>query len=449
MLAAARKHGLSSRDHSWSSELPPEWDVAKLRRLLTALDQGWSPTAEDRQVGEREWGVLKLSAISHGSFLPSEHKALPPDEAPDPSIEVRPGDVLLTRANTPKLVGDACFVGRTRPGLMFSDLIYRLRFNDSVDPRFVTYWLVSAPGRHQIEVDARGSSQSMVKVSQSHIRAWRVPVPGVVLQRQIADFLDRETAKIDRLTEEKQRLIELLEEKRAALITQAVTKGLDPAVEMKDSGVKWLGEIPAHWDAAPLFARYEVELGKMLDSKTITGAHLVRYVRNVDVQWHSVNTADLPSMDFSPSDRIRYRLKPGDLLVCEGGEVGRTAIWKGELGECYYQKAIHRLRPHSSRDVPKFFLFVMEAAARLGVFTAGSNPNTIDHLTAVQLKHHRFPFPPKQEQVAIARFLSENVEELNNVQGAITEAVSLLREYRTALISAAVTGKIDVREEAA
>ena len=266
-------------------------------------------------------------------------------------------------------------------------------------------------------------------------------------QRAIAAFLNRETARIDGSVERKERLIELLQEKRTALITRAVTRGLDPNVPMKDSGVEWLGEIPAHWHIAPVYARYEVALGKMLDAKGVTGKSSGKYLRNVDVQWDSVNVEDLPEMDFPPSVRNRYLLRPEDLLVCEGGEVGRTAIWGGELDECFYQKAIHRVRPWFDSEIPRFFYFLMYGLAKRGVFTAGGNPNTINHLTAVQLRHYRLPFPATGEQRAIAAFLDRETARIDALIAKIRRAIDLLKEFRTALISAAVTGKIDVREE--
>ena len=267
-------------------------------------------------------------------------------------------------------------------------------------------------------------------------------------QRVIAAFLSRETAKIDALVAKEERLIGLLHEKRTALVTQAVTKGLDPSVRMKDSGVEWLGKIPDHWQISPVYARYEVALGKMLDAKRMSGDGLGWYLRNIDVQWDSVNTHDLPQMDFALEERDRYRLSKGDLLVCEGGEVGRAAIWEGSIKECFYQKAIHRVRPRSKRDIARFFYYIMYALAMRGVFVAGSNPNTINHLTAVQLSHYRFPFPPSDEQSAIAAFLDRETAKINALVAKIHEAVDRLKELRTALISAAVTGKIDVRPDA-
>ena len=131
-------------------------------------------------------------------------------------------------------------------------------------------------------------------------------------------------------------------------------------------------------------------------------------------------------------------------MVNEGGSyVGRSAIWRGELDECYYQKALHRLRPRSAeRDTADFFLFVMEFATRLGVFVASGNQTTIDHLTAEQLRRHRFPFPPIEEQWAIADFLERETAKLQELTEAAETAITLLQERRSALISAATTGKI-------
>ena len=226
-------------------------------------------------------------------------------------------------------------------------------------------------------------------------------------------------------------------------IEQARPRRFRPYPEYKDSGVEWLGEVPAHWDIAPVYARYEVALGKMLDAKRVTGKSSGRYVRNVDVQWDVVNVDNLPEMDFPFSERHRYLLRAGDLLVCEGGEVGRTAIWGGELDECFYQKAIHRVRPWAESENPRFFYFLMYALAKGGVFTAGGNPNTIDHLTAVQLRHYRVPFPAKAEQRVIAAFLDRETAKIDALVARKERLIELLQEKRTALITRAVTRGLD------
>ena len=231
----------------------------------------------------------------------------------------------------------------------------------------------------------------------------------------------------------------------AGLVTRAVIKGIDPDAPMKDSGVEWLGEIPENWDVAPIYARYAVALGKMLDAKRISGSSSGKYLRNVDVQWDSVNTKDLPTMDFSPQERDRYGLQLGDVLVCEGGEVGRTAMWRGSDEECFYQKAIHRVRPISKQEVPRFFFYLMCALAAKGVFVAEGNPNTINHLTATQLRHYRVVFPPRHEQHAVAAYLDRETTKIDTLVAKVGDAIDRLKELRITVISATVTGKIDVR----
>jgi type I restriction enzyme S subunit len=216
-----------------------------------------------------------------------------------------------------------------------------------------------------------------------------------------------------------------------------------PYLEYKDSGVEWFGKIPTQWELAPVYARYEVALGKMLDAKRVTGEFSGHYLRNVDVQWDAVNTEGLPEMDFAPSERERYLLRPGDLLVCEGGEVGRTAIWHGEIEECFYQKAIHRVRPRLEDEAPRFFFYLMRTLAKQGVFIAGGNSNTIDHLTAVQLRHYRLPFAPPQEQRAIVAFLDRETARIDALVAKKERLIELLQEKRTALITRAVTKGLD------
>jgi type I restriction enzyme S subunit len=214
--------------------------------------------------------------------------------------------------------------------------------------------------------------------------------------------------------------------------------------EYKDSGVEWLGEVPAHWRVAALNFRYEVLLGKMLDEKRVTGRHLAPYLRNVDVQWDRINIEDLPQMDFSGDDIERYGLRPGDLLVCEGGEVGRSAIWAAEVPECYYQKALHRLRARRPlEDVPRFQFYLLRAAVDLGVFTAAEGKSTIAHLTAEALRRYRFAYPAPAEQMVIAAFLDRETAKIDALVAEQEKLIELLKEKRQAVISHAVTKGLD------
>lgn len=187
----------------------------------------------------------------------------------------------------------------------------------------------------------------------------------------------------------------------------------------------------------------------MLDAKRITGNHSVPYLRNVDVQWDRVNVDDLPVMDIAPEEYERYTLQHGDLLVCEGGEMGRAAIWSGELARCGFQKALHRLRPRrEDRDVPRFMHYALRAAVQGNAFDDG-HLSTIAHLTGEKLRTHRFPFPPVEEQEALVTFLDTGLMRIDRAISGVRRQAELLHEYRTRLIADVVTGKLDVREAAA
>ena len=204
------------------------------------------------------------------------------------------------------------------------------------------------------------------------------------------------------------------------------------------SSITSYANIPLGWENPPVYARYSVQLGKMLNEKRITGVHLAPYLRNVDVQWNSINILDLPEMDFSEEDREHYALRIGDLLVCEGGEVGRTAVWNGELLECFFQKAIHRLRPITQKDEPRFFRYFMRMAVDRGDFTANA-ASTIQHLTAEKLRVVRYPAPPRETQRAIADYLDRETARLNALVAAKERGLGLLAEKRRALITRTVT----------
>ncbi|POA27930.1 restriction endonuclease subunit S [Pseudomonas sp. GW460-R15] len=212
----------------WLDEVPEHWNVKPLRRLIRRLEQGWSPNASSEPCEPGGWGVLKLSAIKQGCFSPEQNKSLLAETQPDQTLETQIGDLLLTRANTPQLVGDACVV-RSLKGrrLMLSDLVYRISLIKGADPEFFCNLLISGYGRSQIEADARGSSMTMAKISQEHIRSWPVPVPPFEEQREISASVKAARARLEALIAKTELSLALLKERRSALITAAVTGQID------------------------------------------------------------------------------------------------------------------------------------------------------------------------------------------------------------------------------
>ncbi|MHC5596662.1 MAG: restriction endonuclease subunit S [Nostoc sp.] len=213
----------------WIGYIPEHWKAIQIRRYIRRIEQGWSPVAEDRIAQGNEWAVLKLNSVSKGEFHPNEYKVLSEDTEPDKRFEVKHGDLLLSRANTPQLVGEVCYVRNPPRRLMLCDLLYRLDINERLlNKRFCTYYLFSKSGKAQISADARGTSQSMVKISQGHIKTWIIPLPpSLEEQESIANYLDGQLAYIKNITHRIIQQIEKLQEYRQSLITAAVTGKID------------------------------------------------------------------------------------------------------------------------------------------------------------------------------------------------------------------------------
>jgi type I restriction enzyme S subunit len=264
-------------------------------------------------------------------------------------------------------------------------------------------------------------------------------------QRLIVRFLDWHGAMTGRLIRAKKRLICLLNEQKQSIIHRAVTRGVDPDAKLKPTNIDWLGNVPAGWEVVALKYHYHQCLGKMLDTKTISGSNLVPYLRNTDVQWDGINVHNLPQMDITPSEIDRYTVKTGDILVCEGGDVGRAALWTHSLEPCGFQKALHRLRPcDEARDDPHFMVLQLRAAASRGAFSEYGK-STISHLTGEQLRRHRFVFPSMSDQLKIVEFVAVQSSSFDLTISKLRDEISLIQEFRTRLIADAVTGQLDVR----
>lgn len=212
----------------WLGEVPAHWEVCALRRVIAAIEQGWSPECYAREAEEQEWGVLKAGCLNGGNFRPSENKALPPELPPEEAYEVRVGDVLMSRASgSPELVGSTALVKATRQRLMLSDKIFRLKLKEFVNAAFFVAALNSRPLRIQIENALSGGNGMANNLPQSSLLTFAMAVPPLAEQAPITVFLEQETAKLDTLTAEARSAITLLQERRTALVSAAVTGQID------------------------------------------------------------------------------------------------------------------------------------------------------------------------------------------------------------------------------
>ena len=275
-----------------------------------------------------------------------------------------------------------------------------------------------------------------------------LPLPPLPEQRAIAAFLDRETARIDALVTKKERLIELLQEKRAALVSHAVTKGLDLNAPMKDSGVEWLGEIPAHWEIRRLKSFATVQLSNV-DKKSKEGEEEIRLCNYVDVYY---NDQIDKRVDFMPatatSEQVgRFSLRADDVIITKDSETWTDIAVPSVVSEdlpgilCGYHLA--HIRPHGHCN-GGFLSRLFTAIGPQDQYHITANGITRFGLTGDSIRAGLFALPPLPEQRVIAGFLDRETKKINALVGKVHEAIDRLKELRMALISGAVTGKIDV-----
>lgn len=285
-------------------------------------------------------------------------------------------------------------------------------------------------------------------LSSAQVRAIRIAIPTSLSDREsLVSFLDRETAEIDAFIADQEELIGLLTERRAATITHAVTKGLDPSAPMKDSGVEWLGEVPASWAVGPMSRWCTVTLGKMLDAgkPAPAGSEPRPYLRAANIRPGWISLDSVYEMPMRPAEVSNLNLLAGDLLVVEGGAtVGTNAIVRDDMPGWTYQKTINRVRSARGPST-RFIGYYLDVLRLRGVIEMISAASTFQHLTAEKLGALTLAAPSATESVTIADYLDHETAELDAAVADAREAIALSKERRAALISAAVAGKIDVR----
>lgn len=215
-------------DIPFMGDIPATWKVSRLGTwILRNIEGGYSPSASNEYPEDGEWGVLALGAVGRAHFFGGKVKGVDLDVEVPKNLAVRQGDILLTRSNVRDRVGFAAVVDRARPLTIFPDLIYRLHVSDSVNADYLVLFLSSQPARAEIMSNARGSSDTMPKISHDQIRSWQIPLPPVTMQREIVSHVQKDLSRTDELSRRAASVIELLKERRSALISAAVTGKID------------------------------------------------------------------------------------------------------------------------------------------------------------------------------------------------------------------------------
>ncbi len=428
----------------WLDTVPAHWAVKRLRFVV------------ETRLTKTE--VSELDPATEVSFVPMEavraYGGIDLDST-KPLAEVfegytffRNGDVIVAKITPCFENGKGALASGLFGGVGFGTTeLHVLRPLFHLDARFLLYLTLSDHFR-RIGTASMYGAGGQKRISDDFVRDFRHPVPNLREQCTIAAFLDRETAKIDALVARNERLIELLQEKRIALITRAVTRGLDPNVPMKDSGVEWLGEIPAHWRVGKL--KHACERVFVGIAEAVTFAYVdegVPMLRSTDVRANRVRSDDIRSIDVAFADRIASKqLRTNDIVTVRTGNAGVSAVVPAAYdgGQCFTLVVSRPTRTNDSR----YFCYWLNARPGQEQFTVEGIGTAQVNISVPIVQNVVVFLPPPEERVQIANWIEQEVARWDGLIAKISQAIDHLRELRAALISAAVTGKIDVREAA-
>ena len=393
------------------------WVPAPLERVLELADPGvWGPENTEngvsvlRSTNFRDDGSLDLAKLAFRTI---------PDRKKSKKI-LQVGDILLERSGggPRQPVGRVCyFEGDSEPHV-FGNFCQRLRPNASlIEPRFLFWYL------HYVHITGgtlayQKQTTGIRNLDYKEFLRHAVPVPPPSEQRRIVEIL----GQADHL-----RHLRTEADAKAGRILPALFLEMfgDPATN------------PLGWPVRRFESICESRLGKMLDAKQQTGANRRPYLRNANVYWDRLALKELLEMDFDELDREEFCLQPGDVLICEGGEVGRSAIWNDEIPDCYFQKALHRARPFPDVAVSEFVVYLLWELAKRGVLQGSVSQVTFSHLTGVKLKALRVPVPP----LGLQKLFADRVQLFKQLV-KLTDAATRIDSLFSTLIHRAFSGSL-------
>jgi type I restriction enzyme, S subunit len=318
-------------------------------------------------------------------------------------------------------------------------------FPEKFQPRFLYFWLWM---RRPILISL-SSGGGQPNLNQEDLKRLRVPIPSISEQQQIATFLDWKTGQIDALIAKKRELMGKLKEKRLAVITQAVTKGLDSAVPMRNSGIPWLGDMPEHWEVRRLkFTAKEPLMYGANEAAELDDPEFPRYIRITDVK-DDGTLYDETFRSLPPEVAAPYLLKDGDILLARSGAtVGKSFQYLEAWGIAAFAGYLIRFRVDPAVIRARFAYYFMRSEFYWACINASLIQATIQNFSAEKYASISMTIPPLDEQEKIAVVIEGQMIKIDKLEDATRQAISRLTEYRTALITAATTGKIDVRQVA-
>ncbi|MEQ1367678.1 restriction endonuclease subunit S [Acinetobacter schindleri] len=421
----------------WLGNVPQHWALVPCRAVVDHIVEKNSNNALDNY----------LSLMANIGVIKYEDKGDVGNKKPDDLSKckiVRKGQLVINSMNY--AIGS--YGMSPYDGICSPVYIVLQAKKDVFLERFALRIFENTPFQKYLATFGNGILEHRAAINWEDIKNKYVPLPTLDEQKNILDFLDHETTKIDHLIEKQQQLIELLKEKRQAVISHAVTKGLDPNVLMKDSGVEWLGNVPEHWIVCRLKHVANIQSG-IAKGKDIAGKATISVpmLRVANVQDGYLNLNEVHHIEIEKDQLERYLLKDGDVLMNEGGDndkLGRGAVWKSQIKDCIHQNHVFAIRPYKIE--PEWLDILTRASyAKFHFFRQSKQSTNLASISSTNIKETTVLVPPKTEREAILRYLKTQFSHFDALENQCILQVNLLKERRTALISAVVTGKIDVR----
>lgn len=424
----------------WLGHIPGHWLVKRVVHVAQVIDPQPDHRAPEIANGEGfpYVGIRDLNfdgTINFETARQVNEDAVLKQEA---QFQIEPGDIVFCKIGTLGFPRSILPHGR----MALSATLVLIKARLCVSATFLRYAMDSRSIYEQIEHVATGSTRAALGIEQ--IRRFYLAVPEYGEQVQISMFLDTETAKIDALVDEQLRLIELLKEKRKALISQAVTKGLNPSTPMKDSGVAWLGQVPSHWEVLALR-----RCAKSVETGGTPSANPPAVDLEDGFTWYTPGDfGDALILSTSARKVTRASVESGDaktfpagsvLVVSIGATLGKVGLAPAPSSA---NQQINAIIPND-RAIGSFLAWSLSAKREVMRFL--SNASTIGIMNQEKTKDIRLALPPISEQASIASYLDRVTKDFDYLIAEAQSAVDLLQERRSALITAAVTGKIDVR----
>ena len=429
----------------WLGEIPNHWEILKLK-FIGKIFAGLSDKKGDdfsKEFASDKKPFIPFTNVCNNLKIDKNQMQYVKINPYETQNKVREKDIIfLMSSETLEDIGK-CSIYLEKEQLYLNSFCKGFRPNLSrINAEFLNYLLQSKTYRNYFNLAGRGFTR--INIKQEHISNLCAVLPPKDEQEKIALYLDEKIAKIDASISGKEKFIELLKEQKQIIINDAVTKGLNKNAKFKNSGVEWLGQIPSHWEVAKVSRFYQITIGKMLQPLKINFKDTLQdYICAANLGNNVLKIDNLKQMWFSETEHKLYKLKKGDLVVVEGGDIGSCDIIKFNTKDLFFQNSIHRVRAKKDNNV-KFLRYWLINLKKIGYIDLICNKATIPHFTKEKFEDLICILPPKDEQEKIVEYIENKIPKIDKLLNLEQEYIKSLKEYKASIIDSVVTGKVKV-----